>query len=427
MQYEVKQLPKALKAVKITVSPEELKPFLEHAATDISQRVKIEGFRPGKAGYEVMKGKFGEMAILEEALPAVVQKYFVEVVGKENLETVGEPSVNVEKAAPGNEVIFTVTVAILPRIGKMPELSKIKVKAKEAKIEEKEVERVVDELRKMQATEHEVERAVEPKDKVTVDMTMTKDLVIVEGGQVKDHAIYLDEPYYIPGINEKLRGMKKGETKKFSLKFPKEHYQKHLAGYDVDFEVTLKKIQEIRHAEANDAFAQLLGKKTLAELKELLRKNLENEAGLKEKQRQELSILEELIKHSKFDELPDMLVNAEAKKMIHELEHSVERDRGNFEEYLRQIKKTKDQLLLDMVPEAIKRVKASIIIREIAKTQNVEPTDAEQLDEQMNMLNMYKDDPATQERIRSEDGEAYIKMMLRNRKVMEFLRTNCVK
>ncbi len=113
--------------------------------------------------------------------------------------------------------------------------------------------------------------------------------------------------------------------------------------------------------------------------------------------------------------------------MIHELEHSVERQNVPFAEYLKNIKKTKDQLMLDFVPEAIKRVKSAILIREIGKRENLEAADKEILDEQMRLLNTYKDDAETQERIRSEDGEEYLRTILRNRKVLEFLRKNAVK
>ncbi len=427
MAYTIKSLPKSLKEVRVEVPAADLAPFMEKAAADLSQRAKIEGFRPGKASYDVVKSRFGEMAILEEALPAIVQKYFVEAVQKEKIETVGEPRVNVEKAAPGNDVIFTVAVAMLPHITKLADYRKISIKPKEAKIEESEVEKVVKELRRMQSSEHDVEREVSPGDKVTVDMDMTLDKVAIEGGAAKNHGIYLDEPYYVPGLNEQLYGMKKGEKKTFALKFPREHFNKMLAGRDVDFSVELKNVQEIQHPEATDEFAKSLGQESLEKLRGLLRKNLEDEAASKEKQRQEIAILEELVKDSKFDEIPEVLVNAEIQKMLHELEHSIERQNVSFDDYLKQIKKTKDQLLLDFAPDAIKRVKSTLIIRDIAKKENLDVTDAEMLDEQMKMLNVYKDDPTTQEQIRSEDGESYIRMILRNRKVLEFLRNVAVK
>jgi trigger factor len=427
MQYTLKDLPKSQKDIRVTVPPDELKPFMEKAAQELSQRVKIEGFRPGKASYDVVAKRFGEMAVLEEALPAVVQKFLVEIVAKEKLETVGEPSIDVEKAAPGNEAVFRAKVTLLPKVEKLADVRKIRIEAKDAAISDAEVEKVVSELRKMQSTEREVEREARAEDKITVDMAMSLDKVPVEGGAAKGHAIYLAEPYYVPGLNEKLLGMKKGENRLFTLKFPKEHFNRQLAGKEVEFSVDLKGVHEISHPEADDAFAKSLGKETMAELRALLRKNLEEEAVQKETQRQEIAVLEELMKQSKFGEIPDLLVHNETHKMVHELEHSVGRQGVPFDEYLKNIKKTKEQLMLDFAPEAVKRVKGTILIREISKRENLAPDDKEVLDEQMKMLNRYRDDAKTQERIRSEEGESYIRIVLTNRKTLEFLRKAAVR
>lgn len=427
MQYEIKQLPKALKEIKVTVAPEEVRPYMEQAAAKLSGQVKIEGFRAGKASYDVIKGRFGEAAILEEALNDIVRHYAVEIIQKENIDTVGEPKVNVEKAAPGNEVLFTVTVAIMPKVTRMPDVRKSRVKAKEVKIEPTQVENLLNDLRKMQAVEKPVDREVQPKDKVTVDMTMSVDKVAIEGGTAKGHAIYLDEPYYVPGLNEKLHGMKKGETRTFRLKFPKDHFQKLIAGKDVDFEVKLTDLHEIQHPEADDAFAKTLGQESIEKLRDLLRQNLEKEGLTKEKQRQEIAVLEELIKDARFDDIPDTLVDNETHRMVHELEHSISERGLEFGKYLEQIKKTEGQLRLEFAPEAMKRVKTAILIREVAKAEKIEPDDKDVVEEQTKLLNAYKDDAQTQAHIRSEDGLAYVRSMLRNRKVMEFLRTNGVK
>lgn len=191
MTYDIKNLPKSQKEIKVTVGADELKPFLERAATELSQKVKIEGFRPGKASYDIVAKRVGEMAILEEALPRLVQKQLVEIIKKESLETIGEPSINVEKAAPGNEVIFTATVSLLPAIKNMADYASIKIEAKDVSVKADEIEKVISELRKMQSTEAEVEREATDKDKVTVDMMMAIDKVAVEGGATKGHAIYL--------------------------------------------------------------------------------------------------------------------------------------------------------------------------------------------------------------------------------------------
>lgn len=427
MHYILKNLPKSQVEAKVTVEAAEAKPFLERAAAELSQRVKIEGFRPGKADYETVARRVGEMAVLEEALPKIVQKMLVEIIKKENLQTVGEPSISVEKAAPGNEVIFTAVMTLLPEVKKLADYKSIKVEAKPVEVKDADVAKTIEELRKMQSTEHEVEREVRKGDKVTVDMRMAIDKVDIEGGTTKDHAIYLDEEYYIPGLPEKLDGMKKGEQRVFTLTFPKDHFNKRLAGKEVEFTVDLKGVHEIRHPEADDSFAKRLGQETLEKLKELLRRNLTQEAETKETQRQEIAALEELLKKSEIAEVPDMLVNNETHKMIHELESSIVRQGLQFSDYLASIKKTRDQLMLDFAPEAMKRVKTMILIREIGRRENIEPTDVEVIEEQTRLLNMYKDDAETQDRVRSDDGIEYIRSMLKNRKILAYIRETTVK
>lgn len=427
MTYDIKNLPKSQKEIKVTVGADELKPFLERAATELSQKVKIEGFRPGKASYDIVAKRVGEMAILEEALPRLVQKQLVEIIKKESLETIGEPSINVEKAAPGNEVIFTATVSLLPAIKNMADYASIKIEAKDVSVKADEIEKVISELRKMQSTEAEVEREATDKDKVTVDMMMAIDKVAVEGGATKGHAIYLSEPYYVPGLNEKIVGMKKGEQKIFTLTFPKDNFNKNLAGKEVEFTVDLKGVHEIKHPELDDFFAKRLGQENMDALRALLRKNLEDEANMKEQQRQEAAALEELLKKSDIEDAPESLVNNEAHKMMHEMEHSIAKQGMAFADYLKSIGKTHDELLLDFVPDAMKRVKSMVVMREIARRENLDPTDKEALDEQLKMLNMYADDPETQARIRSEEGEDYIRAMLKNRKVLQFIRETMIK
>jgi len=427
MQHTVKDLPKNMKEIRVEFPASALKPYMERAAEKLSQHSKIEGFRPGKASYEVVKGRFGEGAILEEALPEVVRKSLVEIIKTDSLETIGEPSINVEKAAPGNDVVFTAKVAILPKVKKLPELSKIRIETKKAEIKDEEVEKVVKELQKMQKTELAVERGAKANDKVTVDMVMSLDKVPVEGGTVKDHHIYLDEEYFVPGLKEKVIGMKKGDKIEFTLPFPKEHFQKNLAGKGVEFSVEMKQVTELDEPELNEEFATKLGQKNMEDLLALLRKNLEDEAVHKEKQRQEIAVIEELVKKAVFDDIPELLVNSQAQSMMQEFQHSIERQGLAFDDYLAKIGKKRSDLLLDYTPEAVKRAKSAILIRKISEDHHIEPSDAEVLEEQTKMMSMYKDAPETQERVRSEEGLNYIRMVLKNRKVMEFLRETCVK
>ncbi len=399
---------------------------LENAAKHISEEKPIQGFRPGKASYDVVKNRFGEMAIYEHALPDVVRRTYVKAVLEGHLHTYGQPEISVTKLAPGNDIAFTATVAVIPHVESLADFRKIKVDAKVPKVEDKHIESALNDIRKMRTKEVRATRGVRQGDKVVVDMDLTQAGVALEGGQARSHSIYLDEEYYIPGVKEQVIGLKEGDKKSFTITFPKDHYKKDLAGKDVDFAVTVKEIYELPHPEMNDEFAKTLGQESVAKLRELLRQNMEEEAKTKEHQRAELELLEQLTEKSKFGDVPDAVLNDEIERMLTELKDGLSSRNVDFADYLKNIGKTVDQLKLEFSMQATKRVKTAILIREIAEQEKIEASDAELLEEVQKLLNQYKDSAEMQTEIRGEEYQDYLRTTLRNRKVIALLRQSIV-
>ncbi|MBI2099579.1 trigger factor [Candidatus Uhrbacteria bacterium] len=422
MQTILKELPKSEIELEITLQPEEIKTDIEAAAKRISESSKIPGFRPGHVPYEMVKARVGEMKIWEEALETAIRRTYHQALKEHKLATVGQPYFSVLSLAPGNPVVYKVKTAILPKISKLADYKSIKINKKEIKISDADIDAALGELSRMQVREKEVDRAAASQDKVMVDMNMFLDKVPLEGGQTKNHGIYLAENYYIPGIQEKLLGIKKGETREFVLPFPKEHYQKNVAGKDVEFRVMANSVLELERPALDDSFAQSLGQKTVTDLRRLIGQNLEKEAALKEVQREEIEILEELVSRSSFDEVPDILVNSEIERMLRELEDSIAAQGLEWNKYLEGIKKTVPELKLDFTSRALKRVKIALIIREISDREGIEPDDAEVSREIGRALNQYKNDPEAQKIIRGEEYAEEARIVSRNRKTIEFLR-----
>lgn len=427
MSCTIKKLPKGIVEVSCEIPLDEVKHELEVAARQLSEQRPIEGYRPGKAPFDVVKQRFGEMAIYEAALPAVVRKHYVKAVTENHVHSYGEPNVNVTKLAPGNPIAFTATVAAVPEITSLADFRKVKVAEKEQVIEDAKVDAALKDLQKMQTKEVRAAREARDKDKIVVDMDLAQGGVPLDGGQARNHGIYLDEDYYIPGMKEKVLGMKEGEERKFTLKFPPEHYQKMLAGKDVDFTVTLKEVYELQHPPLDDAFAKSLGQESMEKLRGLLKENMAAEAQDKEKQRVELEILDTLVAKSKFEEVPERILNDEVGRMIDELKHGIAERGVKFEDYLANIKKTLDDLRMEFAPQAVKRVQTAILIREIGEKEHVEVDDAEVLSEVQNLMNQYSNDPEAQKQIREEEYQDYIRSSLRNRKVLAMLREAAAK
>ena len=244
---------------------------------------------------------------------------------------------------------------------------------------------------------------------------------------MKGHQVYLSEAHYIPGFAEQLVGLKKDEEKEFPLRFPKDHYQKHLADKMVDMKVKVKDVFELQSPEINDNFAKALGQKDLATLKKLLSENLLKEAEHKEDQRLEIALLDAVIASSEFSELPRILVDSEKHRMFHELRHNLEQQGIAMDQYLKDLKKTEEQIYQDFEDGATKRANAALVSRKIAKENNL-TVDQKDIDEEVAKIKAaYAGDTKIEEALKRPDVLDTVAVTIQNRKVVAWLRDKILK
>ncbi len=427
MQVTRTNLPKSEVELTIELSHEEIVHDLEAAAKRISEATKIDGFRPGNAPFDVVKQKVGEMAVWQEAAQDIVRHAFVKAILQENLSTVGQPEIDLVKFAPGNPLIFKAKVAILPAVLSLPDFTKLSVAKKPVEITNVEMDKALGELQKMQTQEVEVERAATGADKIVVDMQMLLDNVPLEGGHAKNHGVYLSEEAYVPGLTKELTGLKKGDEKSFTLVFPETHYQKNTAGKAVEFKVKVDAVFELQPPALDDAFASTLGQKSLEELKSLLKNNLQSEAEEKEAQRLELEMLDKVVEGTRFEDIPEAMITKETERMVRELSESLTERGMDFGEYLRNLKKTKQEVQLDFAPQATKRIKTAIMLREVGRKEKVEPDELKVMEMVTEAVNHYKDNPDAQKFVRSDEYMESVRERLRDRQTIEWLKSQIIK
>lgn len=412
----------------LTIPQSEVEDGMKHAAEHLAESSDIPGFRPGKAGYEVVKQRFGEMKLLEAAAEELIRNAFVKALLEEDLETVGQPFFDVDKMAPGNDMVVTAKIALFPKMTKMAAISKISVKKSDVKPTEEQIARAKKDLTTMQTKEVRAEKKTKIKkgDKVIVDLTMKHEGVVLEGGEGRAHGIYTAEEHYIPGLVDKLIGEEEEKTLNFSLPFPKEHYQPHLAGKDIDFEILVKEIFHLETPAIDDAFAKGLGLKDAKELETKLMENLQNERQQEENLRVEKEMLQSMVKQSNFEDIPDILLNQEIQTMIGELENHVSQRGMKLDDYLASISKTMNELKMDFTPTALERIKVAILLKELAKKEKIEPT-SDQIDEKLDLLSeQYKDEKA-KKAVYEPRYREYVSQQLRNRLVIDWLKEQIVK
>jgi len=370
MNIQTKRQPKNLIEITIELSVEEMQPFYNEAIEHLSEGIQIPGFRIGKAPTHMAKEQIGMEKILEHVAEHAINAKYPGIIEKEHLNPVGPPQVQVQKLTPGNPFIVKLTIALIPEI-KLGDYKKIHVKKNKIEIKEEKINQAIEQLRSMRGQEKVVNRICKKGDEALIDLNLFVDNVPLEDGQIKDLPIVLGNDQYLPGLSDNLTGLKKSDKKKFSFTYPVDHYDKRLAGKKVNFKILVKDIYQIDLPELDDKFAQSMGPlKTFKELKNKIRENIIAEQEEKEEQRVEIEILKLLVEKSKFEDLPEILIEHELDKMIAELKGNVERSDDptspKFDDYLKSIKKTEEELRKEFISKAEERIKTALAIREIA-------------------------------------------------------------
>lgn len=425
MKVTIQKQPKSKVELTIEVTPKELDPYLDQAASNLSKDINIPGFRPGKAPRNLVEQKVGVFKVYEEAANLALPKTYVKVLIENDIEAIGPPQVKLEKLAPGNPMVYKATLSVLPEI-KLPDYKKIKVKEKKVEVKDEQIENTLKEIQKSRAKIKTVSRAAQKGDRVEIDFKTYLNKVPIENGESKNHPLILGQGYFVPGFEKELIGMKEKEEKEFTLRFPQKYHQKHLADKDVDFKVKMNLVQEVELPKIDDQFAQSLGKfKDLQALKNQIKENLQDELEDKEKTRCEMEIMDKIAQECEM-EIPEMLVEAELEKITQELKGIIETQGGNFENYLKSIKKTEKELKEQLLPQAKKRVKVGLILRAIAKKENIKISDQEVEEERQKTLQAYQWNKEIMDKIQTDDYKEYLRGLIRNRKVFALLRKSAL-
>lgn len=412
----------------LTIPKEKVAEEMQKTAEDLAKNMEIKGFRKGKAPVEVVIKQVGEMQILDRAAEGLIRAAFVQAMLEEDLETVGQPHFDAEKLAPGNDIVMKVTIALQPKLKKLADLSKVSVKKKSTKATKEQKDRALKDLALMQTKEirRKAGSKLKKGDKAVINLTMKDNGVVLEGGEGRDHGVYTGEGHYIEGMIDEIIGMKEGETKEFKLPFPKDHYQKHLAGKEVDFEVKMNEIFELEAPKIDDEFAAKVGLKTKKELEDKIAENIQSENEQEEARRLEKEMFDAVIKKCTFDDIPELLVNQELQKMVQELAQNVKDQGMELEMYLKQIGKSLDEIKLDFTTTAMERIKASMILKHIIDEQKIKVTEKE-LDTQLDEIaEHYKDNEEAQKNLFAPQYRDYLENQMKHQKALEWLRDQVI-
>ncbi len=420
MNIVTQSLPRGRKEMLITLTVDDMRPFVSKAALKMSTEKPIAGFRPGKAPIDRVVQQYGAMTVWKIAADIAVGKTCFQALEKEKIISVGSPEVHIEKIAPNNEFVYKAVVSLYPdvKVGSFD----FSVVQKKTVVDEKEIEKIIENLRQMRAKEVLEAREAKAGDKVVIDLEVLHDKVVIEGGSQKKYPLVIGSRTMITGFEEALIGLKAGNEKSFELSFPKDYHSKDIAGKKCEFHVKLHDVYKRELSEVNDAFAQdMLRVKTVAEMRENIRKNLFEEQERQHHHESVKEMFDRLLSHSTFDDVPDVLINNEVQKMILELQESVAQQGAKFEDYLQHIKKKIDDLKIEMASEANKRVKLAVLTRKIAKEQGIVVSDEELQKELDTVVARNPGNDVVMQNTKNSGYREYLKNIMTSQKVTDWL------
>jgi trigger factor len=358
----------------IEMEPHEMEEALASSYRRLAKRASIPGFRKGKAPREILERYLGRESLVEDAVNHVVPEAYERALKEQQIEAVARPQIELVQTDP---VIFKATVPLAPEV-KLGGYRGLRIKPESVKVTKEEVKAVIEQLRHQNATWEPVDRAVEFGDLVVMNIESHADgspFINQAGAQ---YQVLRDSVSPAPGFANELQGMKKGEEKEFTLPMPSNHPRAELAGKEAKFKVKLIEVKQENMPELNDEFARQLGPemKSVKELEEEVRKNLQIRAEAKAKADYEEKVVETVTEQAQVS-YPPVMAEAEIHRMLDEQARRFQMQGGNLEDYLKSINKTEEQLHEELHPAAEKRVAQSLVLGKVAEEEKIEASEAE--------------------------------------------------
>lgn len=413
MEYSIQNLSKSKVEIALNVDKDEWAAEVKHAYEKNKHKYSLEGFRKGKVPMNVLVKRYGIEFFYEEALDETLSKHYSEIIKNDKLDVVGDPDVDIkEMSEDGLKAV--ITVAVKPEFT-LGQYKGLKFKKDSTEVTDEEIDAVI--KKEVNARARIVEKdggEVENGDVVVIDYSGSVDGEKFDGGTAENQTLEIGSGAFIPGFEEQLVGMKKGDKKDINVKFPDE-YTPELAGKDAVFAITLHEIQHKELPEVDDEFVKDIDDElnTVAEWKEKIKNNLAPKKAEDAEYKLENDIIAEIVKNTEI-EVPDCLVEEELDYRIKELEHNMTRYGLKFADYLAYTGTTVESIKEEQREEALKNIKSRLVIEAIIKAENIE-VKPEEINAEFDKL---------EESQKNAQGMSYIANKLVIDKLFDFLKTN---
>ena len=373
--------------ITFTIGQDKIKPALDQAFNKVKKNLNAPGFRKGHMPRAVFNQQFGEEALYEDALNALLPAAYQAAVAELSLDVVAQPKIDIQSMEKGQEWTLTAEVVTKPEV-KLGDYKNLEVSVEASKeVTDAEVDEKVERERNNLAELIVKEGAAELGDTVVIDFVGSVDGVEFDGGKGENFSLELGSGQFIPGFEDQLVGAKAGETVEVNVTFPEQYQAEDLAGKDAKFVTTVHEVKAKEVPALDDELAKDIDEEveTLDELKAKYRKELESAKEIAFDDAVEGAALELAVANAEIVELPEEMIHDEVHRAMNEFMGNMQRQGISPEMYFQLTGTTEEDLHKQYEADADKRVKTNLVIEAIAKAEGFEASD-EEIEKEINNL-----------------------------------------
>ncbi|MEO6885922.1 MAG: trigger factor [Jatrophihabitantaceae bacterium] len=372
MKSTVENLSPTRVRLAVEVPFEELQPGVDAAYKKIASSVKIPGFRPGKVPARIIDQRVGRAAVLEEAINNALPGIYTDAAREHELKPLGQPEIDVTNLDDGTSLSFTAEVDVRPEIT-LPSLKGLAVTVDDIVVSDADVDEQLDGLRERFGTLTGVDRAVQPGDFVSLDLTASVDGEEIEAGSAKGLSYEVGKGDLIEGLDEALVGKDAGETAAFTTTLQQGDH----VGSEAQIAALVNSVKEKELPAIDDEFAQMASEfDTVDDLKDDLRARISKGKAFEQGAQARDKLLESLLAAVEFP-VPESALQGEIDFREHEVIHSLGHDDAMFERYLELQGKTHEEFTAELREGAEQSVRAQFVLDAIADQTDVQIGDGE--------------------------------------------------
>ena len=314
MQVSIETLTGLERRMRVQVPAGRIEEKVRDRLLSVGRTAKIKGFRPGKIPNRVIRQRYGGQ-VRQEVLQELLQTSYSEAIAQQNLQPAGGPKIEPEPLDQGQDLAYTAIFEVYPEF-EIKGLDKLEVETPNAEITDSDINSMIENLRKQRGTWESIKRPAADGDRVMINFEGKLKGEIFEGGSGENVAVVLGSDNMFADFEKNLLGISAGESKEFKLKFPKDYYQKNLAGQKVAFSIEAKEVTEQKLPEIDEQFINSMGITTGSEkdFRRDVRENMERQIEVKRRAELKRQVMESLLASNPV-ELPIVLVEQETRSL----------------------------------------------------------------------------------------------------------------